>query len=116
MQIKELDPGNASASKNVLRLTPIVNERREKMKNEMLGVCASTIQLIAVGILLIRAHLFAVSLPLTRLLHANHLLCMMCQHWVLNPLQFVCEAQRHCSKLALCKNGGCAQVLLCCTE
>ena len=37
MQIKELDPGNASAGKAVQRLTPIVNERREKMKDEMLG-------------------------------------------------------------------------------
>ena len=37
MQIKELDPGNVSAGKAVQRLTPIVNERREKMKDEMLG-------------------------------------------------------------------------------
>ncbi len=37
VQIKELDPDNASAAKSVLRLTPIVNERREKMKDEMLG-------------------------------------------------------------------------------
>lgn len=36
-QIKELDPDNASASKSVQRLTPIVEDRREKMKNEMLG-------------------------------------------------------------------------------
>ena len=41
MQIKELDPGNASAGKAVQRLTPIVNERREKMKDEMLGECYS---------------------------------------------------------------------------
>ena len=40
-QIKELDPGNASAGKAVQRLTPIVNERREKMKDEMLGECYS---------------------------------------------------------------------------
>ena len=37
MQIKELDPGNVSAGTAVQRLTPIVNERREKMKDEMLG-------------------------------------------------------------------------------
>ncbi|CAL5229198.1 g12480 [Coccomyxa viridis] len=36
-KIKELDPDNASASKSVQRLTPIVEDRREKMKNEMLG-------------------------------------------------------------------------------
>ncbi|CAK0786989.1 hypothetical protein CVIRNUC_010205 [Coccomyxa viridis] len=36
-KIKELDPGNASAGKALQRLTPIVNERREKMKDEMLG-------------------------------------------------------------------------------
>lgn len=35
--MKELDPDNALANKTVLRLTPIVNERREKMKDEMLG-------------------------------------------------------------------------------
>jgi len=36
-QVKDLDPGNALAKKTIQRLTPIVNERREKMKDEMLG-------------------------------------------------------------------------------
>ncbi|CAL8464851.1 g4386 [Coccomyxa elongata] len=36
-KVKELDPENALANKTVLRLTPIVNERREKIKDEMLG-------------------------------------------------------------------------------
>jgi hypothetical protein len=35
--VKELDPDNALAAKTVQRLTPVVNERREKMKEEMLG-------------------------------------------------------------------------------
>jgi hypothetical protein len=37
MQVKELDPTNALAMKSVQRLTPVVEERREKMKEEMLG-------------------------------------------------------------------------------
>ena len=47
IQIKELDPGNASAGKTVQRLTPIVNERREKMKDEMLGKhCSFCLRLV----------------------------------------------------------------------
>lgn len=37
VQVVELDPGNALATKTVQRLTPIVEEKREKMKEEMLG-------------------------------------------------------------------------------
>ncbi len=37
LQVKELDPGNVLAAKTVQRLTPIVEERREKMKDEMMG-------------------------------------------------------------------------------
>ncbi|KAK9805260.1 hypothetical protein WJX72_009420 [[Myrmecia] bisecta] len=36
-KIVELDPGNAGAVATVRRLTPIVEERREKMKEEMIG-------------------------------------------------------------------------------
>ncbi len=36
-QVLELDPGNAIAQKSVQRLTPIVEERREKLKEEMMG-------------------------------------------------------------------------------
>ena len=39
-QVEELDPGNSLAASTVQRLTPIVNERREKMKEEMLGEAA----------------------------------------------------------------------------
>ena len=39
VQVKELDPDNPLADKTVQRLTPIVNERRERMKDEMLGEC-----------------------------------------------------------------------------
>jgi hypothetical protein len=37
MQVLELDPGNAAATSAVKRLTPPVTERREKLKEEMLG-------------------------------------------------------------------------------
>ena len=37
LQVKELDPDNALATTTVQRLTPVVNERRERMKDEMLG-------------------------------------------------------------------------------
>lgn len=37
MQVLELDPGNAAAASAVKRLTPTVMERREKLKEEMLG-------------------------------------------------------------------------------
>ncbi|KAI7841133.1 hypothetical protein COHA_005103 [Chlorella ohadii] len=36
-KVLELDPGNAIAQKSVQRLTPIVEERREKLKEEMMG-------------------------------------------------------------------------------
>ena len=39
-QILELDPGNSLASSTVQRLTSVVDERREKMKEEMLGEAA----------------------------------------------------------------------------
>ena len=35
--MKELDPDNPLANNTVQRLTPVVEERREKMKDEMLG-------------------------------------------------------------------------------
>ena len=41
-QVKELDPDNPLANKTVQRLTPIVDDRREKMKDEMLGEGAWT--------------------------------------------------------------------------
>lgn len=37
VQLVELDPKNASSQAAVRRLKPIVEERREKMKNEMIG-------------------------------------------------------------------------------
>ena len=37
IQVVELDGTNASAVSTVKRLKPIVEERREKMKNEMIG-------------------------------------------------------------------------------
>lgn len=74
MQIKELDPGNASASKNVLRLTPIVDERREKMKTEMLGACGHILQLNTVRCLTSNlACMPAAYFP--ELLHARHVPC-----------------------------------------
>jgi tetratricopeptide (TPR) repeat protein len=36
-KVKELSPTDAWANQTVTRLTPIVNERREKMKDEMIG-------------------------------------------------------------------------------
>ena len=36
-QVLELDPGDAAMQKTVKRLEPIVEERREKMKDEMMG-------------------------------------------------------------------------------
>ena len=36
-QVLELDPGNAVALKTVERLLPVVTERREKLKEEMMG-------------------------------------------------------------------------------
>ena len=36
-QVLELDPGNAIAQKMVQRLAPVVEERREKLKEEMMG-------------------------------------------------------------------------------
>lgn len=34
---QQVDPGNPLATKAVARLEPVVNERREKLKDEMLG-------------------------------------------------------------------------------
>lgn len=36
-QVLELEPGNSAASKTVQRLEPVVAERREKLKEEMMG-------------------------------------------------------------------------------
>ena len=47
MQAQELNPGDVVATKSIARLQPIVAERQEKMKDEMLGeVCY--VQLLAV--------------------------------------------------------------------
>lgn len=37
MQVLELEPDNSLAKRAVERLEPVVNERREKLKEEMLG-------------------------------------------------------------------------------
>ena len=47
MQVAKLDPGNTSMDRTVKRLTPIVAERREKLKDEMLGVQSSQQWLLA---------------------------------------------------------------------
>ena len=36
-QVVELQPGNASAAASVRRLAPIVEKKREEMKEEMMG-------------------------------------------------------------------------------
>jgi len=43
VQVLELDPGNAAMSGKVRRLEPIVAERREKMKDEMMGACCISV-------------------------------------------------------------------------
>ena len=40
MQILELNPDDTVAKKSLARLQPIVRERQEKMKDEMLGTSA----------------------------------------------------------------------------
>ena len=37
LQVLELEPGNPVADRAVQRLTPVVEERREKLKEEMMG-------------------------------------------------------------------------------
>lgn len=37
MQVQELSPDDITASKSIARVQPIVAERQEKMKDEMLG-------------------------------------------------------------------------------
>lgn len=37
MQLVELDPGNSRARANIAKWEPIVKERQEKMKEEMMG-------------------------------------------------------------------------------
>ena len=43
MQISELNPEDPIAKKSIARLQPIVAERQEKMKDEMLGAVLSCI-------------------------------------------------------------------------
>ena len=40
LQVLELDPGNAAAERVVKRLLLVVTDRREKLKDEMMGECA----------------------------------------------------------------------------
>ena len=37
VQILELDPGNASVQQNVMKWEPIVKQRQEQMKEEVMG-------------------------------------------------------------------------------
>lgn len=41
-QVLELDPGNAAAAAKEAKLQPVVEERREKMKEEMIGAQLAT--------------------------------------------------------------------------
>ena len=41
LQVVELDPGNTAMAAKVRRLEPIVADRREKMKEEMMGACCA---------------------------------------------------------------------------
>lgn len=40
-KVAELDPQNKVATANVYKLGPIVEERREKLKEEMMGIVTS---------------------------------------------------------------------------
>ena len=42
LQVVEMDSGNAAAVAKVAKLKPIVDERREKMKDEMIGVSSTS--------------------------------------------------------------------------
>ena len=43
IQVQELQPGDAIAAKGIARLQPIVAERQEKLKDEMLGTCCTSV-------------------------------------------------------------------------
>lgn len=49
VQVLELEPGNAVADGMVKRLTPVVNERREKLKDEMMGARSKHLLCCGVG-------------------------------------------------------------------
>lgn len=40
-KILELDPSNDHARRTIIRLKPLADEKREKMKEEMIGECKS---------------------------------------------------------------------------
>lgn len=40
-KILELDPSNDQARRSIIRLKPLADEKREKMKEEMIGECKS---------------------------------------------------------------------------
>ena len=86
------------------------------MKNEMLGACACTTHLNVVEN--VRAFLLrslAVSLLLTRLLHAKHLLWRKCLQWVLKAYAISVHRTSALQRMVLCRHVACAQSILCCT-
>lgn len=40
-KVIELDPSNDQARRAIIRLKPLADEKREKMKEEMIGECKS---------------------------------------------------------------------------
>ena len=94
VQIKELDPDNASASNNVQRLTPVVDERREKMKDEMLGASRPIRSDKAVGLLLsspIPAHSCPQPFSMRTSVHSRRSLYRIC---ALKASATGCESHR----------------------